>query len=128
MAWFLKRPHLALQNIWMAVLFVLISMEDKVNRLLRADNTAVEELKTKMANLEAERARIPTGVDMMNIACVGYVAIFDHHLCSKSFDHCHGYIAYVGYVVCYSVIICARKSFDHRVYNGIQVLPGLVMQ
>jgi hypothetical protein len=25
-----------------------------------------------MAALEAERARIPTGVDMMNIACVGY--------------------------------------------------------
>jgi hypothetical protein len=33
----------------MAVLFVMISMEDKVNRLLRADNTAVEELKTKVS-------------------------------------------------------------------------------
>lgn len=54
----------------MAILFVLISMEDKVNRLLRADNTGVEALKSKMAQLEQERARITTGLDLFNIACV----------------------------------------------------------
>lgn len=68
-------------NIWMAVLFVMIGMERTMNRILKADNTGVEALTAKMAQLEQERTRVTTGLDMFNIACVRYGHAYFVHQC-----------------------------------------------
>ena len=46
------------------------------SQVLKADNSAVEEMKERMAKLDEERSRIPTSYDLINIACIGYDAMW----------------------------------------------------
>ncbi|NIP82722.1 MAG: DUF819 family protein, partial [Gemmatimonadetes bacterium] len=45
---------------------------DPIDRKLRADNSAIERLKNKMADYQASIARIPSLTDLMKILAVGF--------------------------------------------------------
>jgi uncharacterized membrane protein len=67
-------------NVWMAVLLFAAGRSDGIDRRLRADNSAIEELKHKVAEYQASIARIPTLADTMKILGIGFGATAAAHL------------------------------------------------
>jgi uncharacterized membrane protein len=59
-------------NVWLAVLLYAAGESDIIDRKLKADNSAIEALKTKMADYQASIARIPTLTDLMKVLAVGF--------------------------------------------------------
>lgn len=59
-------------NVWLAVLLYAAGESDPIDRKLRADNSAIERLKNKMADYQASIARIPNLTDLMKILAVGF--------------------------------------------------------
>ena len=59
-------------NVWLAVLLYAAGNSDRIDRRLRADNTAIERLKTTMASYQASVARIPSLTDLMKVLAVGF--------------------------------------------------------
>ena len=59
-------------NIWMAVLLMGIGKTTKIDKWLNADSSAIEELKTKVANYTASISKMPTLKDYMLILGVGF--------------------------------------------------------
>jgi uncharacterized membrane protein len=58
-------------SVWMAVLLYLATRAEAFDRWTRADTTAIDELRHRVARAEAENARIPTLTDFMVILGVG---------------------------------------------------------
>ena len=58
-------------NIWMAFLLYGASVSNKVDRWLKADNSAIEHLKERLHKLKNENARIPHTADVIVILAVG---------------------------------------------------------
>jgi uncharacterized membrane protein len=59
-------------NVWLAVLLYAAGESDIIDRWLKADNSAIEALKTKMADYQASIARIPSLTDLMKVLAVGF--------------------------------------------------------
>jgi len=59
-------------NIWMAFLLYAAGRSDAIDRKLRADNSAIEDLKHRVADYQARIARIPALADTMKILAVGF--------------------------------------------------------
>ncbi|MFO7894221.1 MAG: DUF819 family protein [Longimicrobiales bacterium] len=59
-------------NVWLAVLLYAAGESDAIDRKLGADNSAIEQLKTTMAEYQAKVARIPNLADLMKILAVGF--------------------------------------------------------
>jgi uncharacterized membrane protein len=59
-------------NVWLAVLLYAAGESDPIDRKLKADNSAIERLKNKMADYQASIARIPNLTDVMKILAVGF--------------------------------------------------------
>ncbi len=57
--------------IWMATLLFMASKADAMDRWLKADNSAIEDLKQRMANYHAQHARVPSTTDLMLIFAIG---------------------------------------------------------
>ena len=57
--------------VWMAALLFMASKADALDRWLKADNRAIEDLKQRMASYHAQHARIPSTTDLMMILAVG---------------------------------------------------------
>ena len=65
----------ALANVWMAFLLFGAGMDKKINKFLKADNTAVEALQTKVENYQASISRAPSLKNLMIICGVAFLAV-----------------------------------------------------
>ncbi len=61
-------------NIWMGFLLYGASIYPKIDKKLKADNSAVESLKDKVENYSASIARIPSVTDLFIILAIGFGA------------------------------------------------------
>ena len=59
-------------NLWMAVLLYLATIAPRLDARLRADTTAIDELRRRVEEFHARHARIPTLPDLMLIIAVGF--------------------------------------------------------
>lgn len=59
-------------NIWMGFLLYGANISERIDVKLKADNSAIEELKQKIENYRAGIAKIPTTTDMFVLAAVGF--------------------------------------------------------
>lgn len=57
--------------IWMATLLFMASRAEKIDRWLRADTSAIEDLRRRMADYEAQHARVASTTDLMLILAIG---------------------------------------------------------
>ncbi len=62
-------------NIWMAVLLLGIGKRAKIDKWLKADNTAINELQEKVQRFSEKTVRIPTLTDLMLILAFAFVAV-----------------------------------------------------
>jgi len=62
-------------NVWMAVLLWIAANQRRVDRLFRADVSAVDRVRDKAEAYEAEHARIPSLKDLMFIVAVAFGAV-----------------------------------------------------
>ncbi|HZW63179.1 MAG TPA: DUF819 family protein [Flavobacteriaceae bacterium] len=62
-------------NIWMAFLLMGIGKKIKIDRWLKADNTAIDELQTKVQNFAEKVKRVPSLTDYMVILAFAFVAV-----------------------------------------------------
>lgn len=67
-------------NIWMAFLLVGAGMSVVLDRKLKADNSAVEALKTKVETYQASIAKVPTFNDIAIILAFGFGGVAIAHL------------------------------------------------
>lgn len=71
-------------NIWMAVLLWMAANQQKVDRALKADSSAIETLRLKTEAYETEHARIPELKHLVFILAVGFGAVGLAHLGAES--------------------------------------------
>jgi len=70
---------IVIANIWMAILLIGIGKKDRINKWLKADTSAIEELKEKVAAFTEKVKRTPTLTDFMIILSIGFGAVgFGH--------------------------------------------------
>ena len=62
-------------NIWMAILLLGIGKNKKIDKWLKADDSAIEELKIKVTAFADKIKRIPTLTDLMVILTFAFVAV-----------------------------------------------------
>ncbi|MDX1471817.1 MAG: DUF819 family protein [Flavobacteriaceae bacterium] len=62
-------------NIWMALLLLGIGKNNRIDNWLKADNTAINELKQKVQNFTEKVTRVPTLTDYMLILMFAFVAV-----------------------------------------------------
>lgn len=67
-------------NLWMAVLLYGAGISTKLDKYLKADASAIEELKGKMENFQKNTIRIPSASDLMRICGVGFGVMGLSHL------------------------------------------------
>lgn len=71
-------------NIWMAVLLFGIGRKEKIDQWLKADNSAIEELKEKVSTYSAGVTRNPSLTDLMIILAIAFTAVGLSHWGSNS--------------------------------------------
>jgi uncharacterized membrane protein len=71
-------------NIWMAVLLFGIGRKEKIDKWLKADNSAIEELKEKVSTYSAGVTRNPSLTDLMIILAIAFTAVGLSHWGSNS--------------------------------------------
>ncbi|TYB70479.1 DUF819 family protein [Bizionia saleffrena] len=76
-------------NIWMAILLLGIGKRKKIDKWLKADNSAIDALQEKVQNLSDKITRNPTLTDLMVILSIAFVAVGIAHLGS---DLISGYL------------------------------------
>jgi uncharacterized membrane protein len=59
-------------NIWMAVLLYGVGRADKIDKFLKADTSAIEDIKKRVEEYQAQIMRIPTLTDTMKVLGVGF--------------------------------------------------------
>lgn len=62
-------------NIWMAVLLLGIGKRAKIDKWLKADNTAINELQQKVQSFSEKIIRVPTLTDLLMILTFAFVAV-----------------------------------------------------
>jgi len=67
-------------NIWMAILLLGIGKRKKIDKWLKADNSAIDALQEKVQNLSEKITRNPTLTDLMVILSIAFVAVGVAHL------------------------------------------------
>ncbi len=67
-------------EIWMVILLFLIKKSDSVDRWLKADNSAIEELKVTVEKYTKENERIPNLNDFMMILGLGFAIVALGHI------------------------------------------------
>ncbi len=74
----------ALANVWMAFLLFGAGMDKKINKFLKADNSAVDALKEKVENYQNSISRVPSLKDLMVIVAIAFTAVGIAHFGSKN--------------------------------------------
>ena len=62
-------------NIWMAILLLGIGKSDKIDKWLKADNSAIETLKEKVSSYAAQNVKNPTLADFMVILSIAFTVV-----------------------------------------------------
>ena len=70
-------------NIWMAVLLIGIGKKDKIDKWLKADTSAIEELKEKVINFTQKVKRNPSLSDLMIMLGIAFGTVGFGHFSSK---------------------------------------------
>lgn len=70
-------------NIWMALLLIGIGKKDKIDKWLKADNSAIESLKEKVTTFTEGVKRNPTLTDYMVILCLAFSAVAIGHVAAQ---------------------------------------------
>ena len=70
-------------NIWMAIILIGIGKKDKINKWLKADTSAIEELKVKVINFTQKVKRNPTLSDLMIMLAIAFGTVGFGHFASK---------------------------------------------
>ncbi|AOW21841.1 DUF819 family protein [Urechidicola croceus] len=70
-------------NIWMAILLFGIGKKEKIDKWLKADNTAIEELKQKVINYEKSVSKNPTLTDYMIMFGIAFTTVGLAHFGSE---------------------------------------------
>jgi uncharacterized membrane protein len=70
-------------NIWMAILLIGIGKKDKINKWLKADTTAIEELKEKVSKFTQKVKRNPSLTDLMIILAIAFGTVGFGHFAAK---------------------------------------------
>ena len=68
-------------EIWMIFLLLGIGKAKTIDRLLKADSSSVDRLQEKMESFSLSVARVPTAVDLMVIAALGFGVTAIAHYC-----------------------------------------------
>jgi len=71
-------------NIWMAILLFGIGRREKIDKWLKADNSAIEELKEKVSTYSAGVTRNPSLTDLMIILAIAFTTVGLSHWGSNS--------------------------------------------
>lgn len=66
-------------NLWMAILLMGIGYEKKIDKWLKADNSAIATLKEKVSEYTEKVTRVPSLSDMMIILAIGFGAVGISH-------------------------------------------------
>ncbi|MGV6829905.1 MAG: DUF819 family protein [Flavobacteriales bacterium] len=67
-------------NIWMALLLIGIGKRNRINKWLKADTSAIEDLKEKVSAFSEKVKRIPSLTDLMIIAAIAFGTVSISHL------------------------------------------------
>jgi len=67
-------------NIWMGILLFGANISNKIDKWLGADNSAIEELKTKISDYRASVEKNPTTTDLMILMAVAFGGVGLSHL------------------------------------------------
>ncbi|MFN0730148.1 DUF819 family protein [Polaribacter gochangensis] len=70
-------------NIWMAVLLVGIGKKDKIDKWLKADTSAIEDLKNKVTSFTQKIKRNPSLTDLMVMLAIAFGTVGFGHFSSK---------------------------------------------
>ena len=66
-------------NIWMAMILFGIGKRDSINKWLKADTTAIENLKQKVSSFTKSSAKIPSLTDMMIVLSIAFGTVGISH-------------------------------------------------
>ena len=67
-------------NVWMGFLLFGAGRYKRIDKMLKADNSSIEELKSRVENYRASIAKIPTSTDLFVILAIGFGATALSHL------------------------------------------------
>ena len=70
-------------NVWMAILLIGIGKKDKINKWLKADTTAIEELKEKVIDFTQKVKKNPTLTDFMIMLAIAFGTVGFGHFSAK---------------------------------------------
>ncbi|TXD48753.1 DUF819 domain-containing protein [Polaribacter sp. IC073] len=70
-------------NVWMAILLIGIGRKDKINKWLKADTSAIEELKEKVITFTKKVKRNPTLSDYMIMLAIAFGTVGFGHFAAK---------------------------------------------
>jgi uncharacterized membrane protein len=70
-------------NIWMAVILLGIGKRTQIDGWLKADNTAIDALQTKVQKFSEKISRIPSVTDLIMISAIAFVAVGIAHFGSE---------------------------------------------
>lgn len=74
---------IVIANIWMAILFIGIGKKEKIDQWLKADNTAIENLKEKTTAFTKKVDKNPSTTDIINMLAIAFGAVGFSHLSAK---------------------------------------------
>lgn len=69
-------------NVWMGFLLFGAGINQRVDKWLKADSSAIEDLKNKLINYKKKNQRIPSILDFMMILAIGFGITGFAHFCS----------------------------------------------
>ena len=74
---------IVIANVWMAILLIGIGKKDKINKWLKADTTAIEELKEKVIDFTQKVKKNPTLTDFMIMLAIAFGTVGFGHFSAK---------------------------------------------
>jgi uncharacterized membrane protein len=74
---------IVIANVWMAILLIGIGKKDKINKWLKADNSAIEELKEKVIDFTQKTKKNPTLTDFMIMLAIAFGTVGFGHFAAK---------------------------------------------
>lgn len=74
---------IVIANVWMAILLIGIGKKDKIDKWLKADTSAIEELKDKVTTFTQKVKRNPSLTDLMIMLAIAFGTVGFGHFASK---------------------------------------------
>jgi uncharacterized membrane protein len=74
---------IVIANIWMAILLIGIGKKDKINKWLKADTSAIQELKEKVIDFTQKTKKNPTLTDFMIMLAIAFGTVGFGHFAAK---------------------------------------------